>query len=348
MFFFATNPSVWGLGIITSLLKPGKPHDQPSSLRGIRLLSRLSAWMGQILDRRLRTLWSAGPEQFGFRVGVGCLEAVFALWTLMQSRLNQRKRLFVAFIDLRTAFPSLCRPILIQRLFQCGASLGLCRLLLSMFDVTVSIVRIGAWFGAPFTDKLGVREGAVESPHLFNMYIGELRTRLETLHPSLCKLLHITIVILLYADDAALPADSLEDLQLSLNIFVDFCNEMHLYVATAKTFLVVFHNDDDEGVVYNNGHVYVDGQMAKLMVYGDQIKATDSFKYLGMMLHASGTLDCHADSRISAFTRATNFVLIGLSKIPGFSHAFLKSLWRSLIEPVGLYGMELCEGRTGL
>ena len=144
--------------------------------------------------------------------------------------------------------------------------------------------------------------------------------------------------------DAAMPADSLEDLQLSLNIFVDFCNEMHLYVATAKTSLVVFHNDDDdEGVVYNNGHVYVDGQMAKLMIFGDQIKATDSFKYLGMMLHSSRTFDCHADSRISAFTRATKFVLIGLSKIPSFSHAFLKSLWRSLIEPVGLYGMELCE-----
>ena len=141
-----------------------------------------------------------------------------------------------------------------------------------------------------------------------------------------------------------LSADSLEVLELSLTIFTDFCNEMRLYLATAQTILVVFHNDDDEGVVYDNGYVYVDGQMARLMVYGDQIKAIDRFKYLGVILHASGTLNYHVESRVSAFIRAANFVLVGLSKIPGFSHAFLKSLWRALIEPVGLYGMELCEG----
>eukprot|EP00973_Karenia_brevis_P087561 12140344-Karenia_brevis.AAC.1 len=84
-------------------------------------------------------------------------------------------------------------------------------------------------------ETMGVREGGVESPILFAMYISELRGRLESCHPRLCSLGHVLISIILYADDAALPADSVADLQLSLDIFIEFCNDMHLYVSVAKT-----------------------------------------------------------------------------------------------------------------
>ena len=44
-------PTMWGTAIITSLLKPGKPANAPTSLRGIRLLCRIAAWFGQVLDQ---------------------------------------------------------------------------------------------------------------------------------------------------------------------------------------------------------------------------------------------------------------------------------------------------------
>eukprot|EP00973_Karenia_brevis_P087686 12160861-Karenia_brevis.AAC.1 len=78
-------------------------------------------------------------------------------------------------------------------MFQCGVSLGLCRLMMAAFDVTTAVVKIGRLLGRPFAEKMGVREGAVESPHLFNVYIGDLRKRLEEAHARLCKLLHVTI-----------------------------------------------------------------------------------------------------------------------------------------------------------
>jgi len=69
----------------------------------------------------------------------------------------------------------------------------------------------------------------VESPHHFDAYIGEIRLRLESQHPRLCRLYHIVIAILLIADDAALPVDNVEGLQLSMNIFEQFCND-HKFV----------------------------------------------------------------------------------------------------------------------
>ena len=66
-----------------------------------------------------------------------------------------------------------------------------------------------------------MREGAVESPHAFNMYINDLRQHLETMHPQLCRLMGVIVAVILYADDAALPADSIEDLMLSAAVFED-------------------------------------------------------------------------------------------------------------------------------
>jgi hypothetical protein len=171
-------------------------------------------------------------EQFGFRKNTGCAEAVAVLLALIYSRISLNKRLFVVWIDLRTAFPSLNRSMLLLLMFECGLGPGLCKILLSIYDMTVSIPCVGRLIGDRFKESLGTREGAVESPHLFNIYISDLRRRLGEGHPRLCKLLHITIAILLYADDAALPADSVDDLLLSMEIFEQFCNDMHLFIAT--------------------------------------------------------------------------------------------------------------------
>lgn len=79
------------------------------------------------------------------------------------------------WVDLRTACPSLSRPILIKEMFDCGLGLAICRLMLAILDVTSSVVCIGHLVGQAFKDILGVREGAVESRNAFNMYISELR-----------------------------------------------------------------------------------------------------------------------------------------------------------------------------
>eukprot|EP00973_Karenia_brevis_P072634 10089321-Karenia_brevis.AAC.1 len=80
-----------------------------------------------------------------------------------------------------------------------------------------------------------------------------LRQRLESQHPNLCTLLNITIAVLLYADDAALPADSLQDLQLSADLFQQFCDENRLFIATSKSYITVFHPEADSGIVYSDG-----------------------------------------------------------------------------------------------
>eukprot|EP00973_Karenia_brevis_P012741 1729423-Karenia_brevis.AAC.1 len=66
------------------------------------------------------------------------------------------------------------------------------------------------------------------------------------------------MAILLYADDAALPADTLDDLLLSVQIFESFCNNSRLFISVPKTCLTVFHVADDDGVCYQGQEVLID------------------------------------------------------------------------------------------
>ena len=73
MLRFGVYPLAWGFGLVRAILKPA------SSLRGIRLLSSFASWFGRVFDNRARKVWGPGPEQFGFRAGMGCSEAVILL-----------------------------------------------------------------------------------------------------------------------------------------------------------------------------------------------------------------------------------------------------------------------------
>ena len=100
------------------------------------------------------------------------------LIALIRSRTHTGRRLYVLLIDLRIAFPSLNRPLLIRRVFECGHSAAFCRLTWAMLDATVSITCVGKMIGEGFREKLGVREGSVEGPHHFNIYINGIMERL--------------------------------------------------------------------------------------------------------------------------------------------------------------------------
>jgi hypothetical protein len=225
-------------------------------------------------------------------------------------------------------------------MFECGISLAYCRLMLTILDITFSTPCIGTLVGHRFKERLGVREGAVESPQLFNMYIAPLRQRLIDQHPRLCKMLGIIIAAVLYADDAALPADNLEDLQLAVDIFEEFCNDYQLFIAVGKTFLTVFHDESDTGVHYEGKSVWVDGSKATVRVYGEEIAAAQSFKYLGVTIDCHGSNKAHLKARLQAFSRAVGLLLAGLARLPSYTHSFVLYLWTTLVAPVLSYGME--------
>ena len=121
------------------------------------------------------------------------------------------------------------------------------------------------------------------------MYINGLKAALESQHPRLCRIAGITIALLLYADDAAIPAETPEDLQLAAEILEQFCNNNRLYVSVPKSFVTVFHAESDDGVRYDDdGQVRIDGEPVRITIYGVELKAAKEFKYLGVYINEFG------------------------------------------------------------
>lgn len=111
----------WTEGIIIPLFKKGDPEDA-NNYRGITLLSCLSKIFTCILNKRI-TKWCEdnnvmSDSQFGFRKGCSTTDAIFVLHTLIQKVLNDRKRLYCAFVDLKKAFDSIYRNALWYKVFN--------------------------------------------------------------------------------------------------------------------------------------------------------------------------------------------------------------------------------------
>ena len=116
-------PSQWTEGIIIPLHKKGS-HDDPKNYRGITLFSCLGKLFTSIINQRLID-WSTANEistdaQFGFKSGHSTIDAIFILQNLIQKRLNNKKRLYCAFIHLQRAFDSVYRNALWYKLIKYG------------------------------------------------------------------------------------------------------------------------------------------------------------------------------------------------------------------------------------
>ena len=94
-------------------------------------------------------------------------------------------------------------------------------------------------------------------------------------------------------------------------------------------------------MIYRDDKVFVDGEQVVIKIYGRTILASQSFKYLGVVLDSTASYTSHAASRESAFERAAHLLLAGLSRIPCFTFSFLTYIWSALVKPTMCYGMDL-------
>ena len=85
-----------------------------------------------MLNKRL-TDWAesnnvSSDSQFGFRRGCSTTDAIFVLYSVIQKILNEKKRLYCAFVDFRKAFDSVYLNGLWCKMFKLGINGKLLRI----------------------------------------------------------------------------------------------------------------------------------------------------------------------------------------------------------------------------
>ena len=97
-------PSAWTKAIIKPIPKAADSDPRiPANYRGISLLSCISKMFTSILNKRITNHINANnglvEEQNGFRAGRSCVEHIFCLQSMIQTRQVDKLSTFVTFID---------------------------------------------------------------------------------------------------------------------------------------------------------------------------------------------------------------------------------------------------------
>lgn len=237
--------------------------------RLISLMSHTLKVFLKIIHSRIRNKCENDLDetQFGFRNALGTREAMFALNVLLQKCRDQRKDVFVCFIDYEKAFDRVQHEKLINILRGAGVDGKDLRIIKNLYWQQKAVVRVNGRFTDERQIQRGVRQGCVLSPLLFNLYSDKVFK--EALHDKEfgVKINGELINTIRYADDTAILCDDLQGLQNLINSVNAVGQEMGLNINVAKTKFMVFSRQP-----YLN---------ASLEVNGQNIERVSSFKYLG-------------------------------------------------------------------
>jgi hypothetical protein len=131
----------------------------------------------------------------------------------------------------------------------------------------------------------GVRQVQILLPFLFSLYLNDLETFLEknnvtdlkTLSDELEQelgLIMLKKIVIMYADDTALLAESASNLQNTLNLILEYCIKWKLKVNIDKIKVLIF----SKGRLPTNIH----------FKYGDKkLEIVEDFLYLGIKFSRS-------------------------------------------------------------
>ena len=164
---------------------------------------------------------------------------IFVARLLQEKCREQYQNLFFAFIDLTKAFDTVNRTLLWGILSKFGCPPQFLAVLLEFHDGMTAKVVVGGYESDPFMVIVGVKQGCVLAPVIFNLFLVGVTLALRSgiliedgvglsyrLDGSLVNLRRLQaksktvkeyVFELQYADDAALPSHTAAGLQRSLD-----------------------------------------------------------------------------------------------------------------------------------
>ena len=142
-------------------------------------------------------------NQFGFKKNLGTEMCVFALKQYLMDYNNINTNMFVAFLDSSKAFDKINHNILFQILKDNNIPLYIINFLNYWYRNQRIYIKWCNNSSDSFPVTMGVRQGCILSPLLFNLYTNPMIKKLNEIHSGYCLNGNI-INNLCYADDTAL------------------------------------------------------------------------------------------------------------------------------------------------
>jgi hypothetical protein len=317
-------PTNWTKSLIITIPKKGSMK-QCGNYRTISLISHASKVMLRVILNRLQPQVEhiISEEQAGFRKGRSTVEQIFNLNILSQKYKQHQEDLYHVFIDYRRAFDRVWHAALIATMKKYNITPMLINTITSLYESATSAVLFNGKVGEWFRTTIGVRQGCLLSPTLFNIFLEMIMTEaLENFEGSV-SIGGRKISNLRFADDI----DGLAGSEAELKELVYRIDE-----ASRRYGMEI--NADKTKIMTNNP----EGFREPILIDDEPLEAVTQFKYLGSILSDKGS-KAEIVSRIGQASSALN-KLNRIWKSPAISTYHKLKLMNSMVVSVFMYACE--------
>jgi exonuclease III len=273
-------PSCLKLARVIPILKSGSQLVL-NNYRPISILNIFSKIFEYVLLNRLQGYLNShkviNANQYGFVHSSNTLLATTNLMSFIREKLDAGLFVVGLFIDLRKAFDCVDHGLLLSKMFRDGVRGDPLSLFKSYLEGRLQIVQVNGDESEPEVVKMGVVQGGVLSPTLFNIFVNDMFD------------LELNGIIQMYADDTVIKysASSLDELFRMINEDMtrlqNWLDTNMLALNVEKTNFILFERrspiclSDNHVVRFGNGIV----------------KRVDSVKYLGLHLDTKLSFSGH-------------------------------------------------------
>ena len=261
--------------------------------------------------------------QAGFRARCSTTEQIFNLRILCERYLQHQQNLYHIFVDFKKAFDRVWHTALWAILRAYNINTNLINVIQQLYDRASSAVYLNSSIGDWFRMTVGVRQGCLLSPTLFNVFLERIMTEALEDHIGMVSIRGRTITNLYFADDIDGLAGEPE--LTKLVEWLDTTSVAYGMEIIAEKIKLMTNNTN--------------GINADIKVSGKKLETINSFKYLGSVVSDEGSRQ-EILSRIAQ----TTAVMTKLRPVWNDRNITLSSkirLMHSLVISIFLYACEL-------
>ena len=245
-------PQIWKDSIIVPIHKSGKPPKDINSYRPIALTSHTCKLFESIILHRLTHFCEKNSiipvNQAGFRKNRSSIEHLVKLSTQIKHQFARRKNVLATFFDIKKAYDQVWHHRLLQKISSVGLHGNIFSFIENFLLHRTVSVRVGSTYSDPRQIDMGIPQGSLIAPILFNIMMHDLPKAVSK---------HVTLVQ--YADDICMwmnitlkkstsqrSKNYIKKLyQADLDSLCNYMTHSGLSLSTEKTHLLLFNAGDN-------------------------------------------------------------------------------------------------------
>ena len=330
MFKLGFIPKGMNISMITPIPKGNKASKDPSDFRPISV-STTFAIVFESVTKSMISL-PMHSNQFGFKPQTSTKHAYFVVSETLKYYSSGGSRCWAISLDATKAFDKLWRKGLFYKLI---GKVPDCvwRVLFKYYECSLGAVRIDGWKSEIFRIELGVKQGGVLSPFLFNFFLNEMIEEGIKLGVG-AHIYDVNVSIVGYCDDIILLSPVVRHLRILLKWCEEYAHKWKIKFNPTKS--IAFCTDASHN------------EICVLEMCGGRINFVDGFVYLGIPIGNQEFVDSFWESRFKAVEKAY-FCLakIGIHKQYMMPRCY-SFIYKVYIQSIFNYGLELCTISKGL